>query len=252
MLEDGWTPVATTSKGIKFNSLERSINKPSQTKSIVQANQKDPTENRRDKTVYLIRHGQSVGNATNTFGGADRNTSDHLIDCGLTETGRNQALDIAKFFTDVTIDLVVSSPMTRALNTAVLGFPNYDILVHYNLREFGCRIPENVPRPMNEVLKDIHADVQAREKHEVTIDLTSLQPKRWPNPHSSISRKDEVRNAFQWLYTNRQEQTIVVVCHYNVIRSLLSDNLGRCSIKPKNGIPICCLLKADGNLVTVE
>lgn len=49
------------------------------------------------KTIYLIRHGQSLGQAAKALGW-DRKTDKLLIDCGLTELGISQAYGIRKLF----------------------------------------------------------------------------------------------------------------------------------------------------------
>jgi broad specificity phosphatase PhoE len=176
-----------------------------------------------------------------------------LTDCGLTSTGRNQAKQIPNLLGDVSIDLVLSSPLTRALNTAVLDCPNHDILVHYELRELGSRIPENNPRPMKNVFKTLQADIEDHASFGVNIDINSLQPANWPNPpHSTISKRDRLHMAFEWLYKERTERTIAVVCHYNVIRAMLQDRLGRTNIRPQNADPIRCLLTPEGDLVVAE
>lgn len=212
-------------------------------------NASDKSNDAQFKTVYLIRHGQSQGQVARK--NARKNDSS-LVDCGLTSVGRIEAEEIPGLLDGTSIELVVSSPMTRALNTAVLGFSTHDILVHYDLRELGSRIPENMPRPMNQVLKDIRNDTLERERNGVAIDVESLHPHGWPNPHSNTPRHDRIRMAFRWLYTDREEQIIAVVCHYNVIQEVLSDRLGRCSIRPQNAVPIACRLKSDGSLSLIN
>jgi broad specificity phosphatase PhoE len=59
---------------------------------------------------YLMRHGQSEGNARGVMQG--------LRDFPLTEKGRTQAAETAEFFRDRNIDAIVSSPLKRAAETA--------------------------------------------------------------------------------------------------------------------------------------
>ncbi len=61
------------------------------------------------KKVYLVRHGESLGNV-----GTFRQGSE----VGLTEEGEKQAKFVAKRFNDVKIDKIFSSPQTRAKLTA--------------------------------------------------------------------------------------------------------------------------------------
>jgi uncharacterized phosphatase len=63
------------------------------------------------KTVYFVRHGESEANAAGIAAGGG-------LDVGLTEDGRAQARKIGEDFKKKKVDLVVSSPMKRAYETA--------------------------------------------------------------------------------------------------------------------------------------
>jgi broad specificity phosphatase PhoE len=206
------------------------------------------------KTVYLIRHGQSQGQMAKKKG-LDRKRDPSLVDCGLTKSGIQQAHDIALLLQQMSggvvprIDLVVSSPLTRALQTAILGFQDYPMsppfLIHYGLREVGSLLPENVPRgPINTVMRYI------QEQHGLTdglrIDSSSLRPPNWPREDvdsQHISKADRIPQIIRWIATERPEQHIAVVCHYNVIRAALGSDA-----RPKNAVPIRCQLHPDGTL----
>ena len=83
--------------------------------------------------LYVIRHGQSQANADHIIAGSHESP--------LSETGERQAIYAAEtarqFFT---FDLIVSSPMSRAHQTADIiaqriGYPHEDILILDDLRE---------------------------------------------------------------------------------------------------------------------
>ena len=204
------------------------------------------------KTVYLIRHGESQGQAASR-NGLDRKTDPRLVDCGLTRKGESQAWSLRNFFSEAELDsiqLVVSSPLTRALQTALLGFPTKDILVRYDLRELGSRIPENTPRKIEQVLRELEPIII--ERHEtVSLDVTSLQPPNWPaaGPRNNNRGSDRIREAFRWLYQEREESIVALVCHYNVIRSAVLDGA---QLRPRNAAPIQCSLYPGGELVAVS
>lgn len=61
--------------------------------------------------LYLIRHGQSEGNIRGGFAGR--------IDYPLSPLGQKQANMTADFLRDEHIDVVLSSPLSRAYDTAV-------------------------------------------------------------------------------------------------------------------------------------
>jgi broad specificity phosphatase PhoE len=66
----------------------------------------------RPASVYVLRHGQSEGNATGTFQGK--------IDFVLDERGREQAKAAAAWLAGQSIDAIVASPQKRAAETASL------------------------------------------------------------------------------------------------------------------------------------
>lgn len=59
--------------------------------------------------LYLVRHGESVGNQTKCFTGQ--------LDVPLTELGQRQAACVSSFFKDIPLDAVYSSDMSRAMDT---------------------------------------------------------------------------------------------------------------------------------------
>ena len=132
--------------------------------------------NKPSRTVYLIRHGQSQGQVSK-----NRQTDPSLTDCGLTETGREQARNIVHWFPTRAdyerIDWVLSSPLTRAIETAVLAFPNNrPILCHYDLREIGnTTIPENIPRRTRDVVAYLQQQAQQAQQAQAQLyDCSSL------------------------------------------------------------------------------
>ena len=60
--------------------------------------------------LYIIRHGETFENASNRLQGR--------IDSNLTEEGKKQALEVRNYFVDKEVDLIVSSPLKRCVETA--------------------------------------------------------------------------------------------------------------------------------------
>ena len=60
--------------------------------------------------VYIVRHGETMVNASNKLQGR--------INSGLTEEGLKQCVELRKKFEDKKIDLIVSSPLDRCKQTA--------------------------------------------------------------------------------------------------------------------------------------
>ena len=62
-----------------------------------------------EKTVYFVRHGQSVDNASPVF---------QSIDSPLSEKGKQQARSIANRLSTIDFDTLIASPVERAKQTA--------------------------------------------------------------------------------------------------------------------------------------
>lgn len=62
--------------------------------------------------IFLVRHGQSVANERKIFGGR--------MDCELTELGRAQAREIVPNILTLGINVIYSSPLKRAYETACI------------------------------------------------------------------------------------------------------------------------------------
>lgn len=149
------------------------------------------------RKIYLLRHGQS------TFNALPQTSSDDptLIDAPLSELGRQQVAVIAKEVQQLQVDLIVTSPLTRALQTAIAVVPSLSspILVHPLLRErlfSTCDIGRS-------------PDVLATEFP--TLDFSHLDPIWW---HQGT--KDGDRDGIETLEVF--EQRITAFCHWLKIR----------------------------------
>jgi broad specificity phosphatase PhoE len=191
----------------------------------------------RPKQIYLIRHGESMGQTARQRK-MDRRRDPRLRDCGLTERGIHQATHLGTARPQV--DLVVSSPLTRAVHTAMLAFVGLPMVIHYDLAELGSKVPENTPRSLAEVLKDLKRDCSG------SVDTITYKPEGWPyiNQHESgIHKQQRVLRAMRTL-AQRPEQTIAIVCHFHVIRAILQD----LTLRPENASPFLCMLHPDGRV----
>lgn len=79
--------------------------------------------------LYVIRHGQTDWNLENRIQGH--------TDTKLNETGRRQAQEIAEKFKNINLDLIISSPLSRALDTAQIinQYKKLPIVLNANLKE---------------------------------------------------------------------------------------------------------------------
>ena len=77
--------------------------------------------------IYVVRHGQTDWNKENKLQG---NT-----DIELNDNGRKQALDLKGELKNIDYDIIISSPLKRAIQTAELINNNKPIIIEDNLRE---------------------------------------------------------------------------------------------------------------------
>ena len=86
--------------------------------------------------LYLIRHGQTVWNVEGRLQGA--------IDTELNENGREKARELGEKLKDIDFDVIFSSPLSRAYNTAVLvrGEKNTEIIKDDRLREISFGVAD--------------------------------------------------------------------------------------------------------------
>lgn len=91
-----------------------------------------------DTVFFLVRHGQSIGNAKREFLGH--------TDKDLSELGYLQAQKTADFLADEKIDVIYSSDLIRAYNTAVphAKLRDMEIIPDRNLRELYAGIWEGM------------------------------------------------------------------------------------------------------------
>jgi len=94
------------------------------------------------KHLYFCRHGQSVLNFQQTYAG-QTNTP-------LTDLGRRQAKLAAEHAKGLHIDLIVSSPLSRTLETAqiiaeILHYPTGDIITNDIFKERALGLLEGKP-----------------------------------------------------------------------------------------------------------
>ncbi|KAF5563549.1 histidine phosphatase superfamily clade-1 [Fusarium napiforme] len=156
--------------------------------------------------IHLVRHGQAVHNL-----GEANNI---LPDTDLTALGQEQARSlISKYPELANVDLIVSSPMRRTLQTTLLGFSSQ--LQH------GLQI---VVLPEVQEVSDLNCDtgsdlsVIKEEFKQEPVDFNLVEPgwqvkegkTKWAPVVGNILER--ARAARQWL-SERPESEIVVVTH---------------------------------------
>lgn len=125
------------------------------------------------KTIYFIRHGESEANAEGLLAGSNTDTP-------LTQKGRDQARAAGEQLKTKQVDLIVSSPLERAYETATIiaehiGFthhiPTNDLLLERDFgtasgepKQKGFEMLDNGTALGAETLEALHARVLATFK----------------------------------------------------------------------------------------
>lgn len=161
--------------------------------------------------IYLIRHGRTEWNETRRLQGQE--------DTDLSEEGRRQALRLATYFQDETVDAVYSSDLKRALKTARTLASPHGLEVH-----------------VNPGLREIHMGRWQGYTWEEVGQKFPKEQKAWlQNPYSNGPEGgenlqqvgDRTWKAFHSITSQFEEGHIALVSHGLVIGSLLCRFLGR-------------------------
>jgi uncharacterized phosphatase len=140
------------------------------------------------KTIYFVRHGESEANAAGIAAGGG-------LDVGLTQDGRDQAKKIGEDFKKKKIDLIVSSPMKRAHETANIIAQT----IKYK--------PENII--LNELFTERHLGDLTGMKNELLktyYDAGALPP----SVESTENLHRRIVQGLEWLKSLDAERIILV------------------------------------------
>jgi|TARA_Y100000310_G_scaffold345555_1_gene466456 probable phosphoglycerate mutase len=157
------------------------------------------------KKVYFVRHGESEDNAKKIFHGASSR---------LSKLGVEQAEFVAERFTKLPVDIVLSSNLGRAQETAeIITKRIRKELVVSDLFQELIR-----PSELNGRTIDDPVTVQAKKE----INDHAHDPKwHYSDEENFTEFRDRLKKAFLFI-EERPEENIAVVSHYNAIRMLLT------------------------------
>ncbi len=152
-------------------------------------------------TLAFIRHGQTDWNAELRMQGTS--------DIPLNEVGRQQARDAVPVLADGGWEVIVSSPLARARETAQLIADGLDIGLG---RSYDLLVERDYGEGEGLTLAEIDA--------------------RWPNrQYPGLETLDSVvargTRALQQISDEYAEKNVVIVCHGTIIRHTLASLAGR-------------------------
>ena len=173
--------------------------------------------------VYLIRHGQSEFNAAFNDSGKDP----MIFDAPLTEKGRRQAKEARALVTDLDIKQVITSPLTRAIQTALCIFENIAPITvadkHRELLLHSC----DVGRSPGDLQRDFPM-----------LSFEHLQDCWWHhdpenNKGIAIEPQDVFRQRiaeFENSLAHIKERPLAIVGHGNAFQAMIGRMLDNCEI----------------------
>ena len=176
-----------------------------------------------------------------------------LFDTALTPRGRSQAASLSAHCSRLQLDLLVASPLSRALETATLAFGTAPGLPRLALPLAAERVwhASDVGSPPDQLA--------TRFPH--FAGLADLPPVWWAVPHGSprearayaLEPEDEFLSRMEallaWLHA-RPEQHIALVCHWGVLEALTGVGFVNCETRT---LPLASLRvrEARESLVTL-
>ena len=165
--------------------------------------------NKKKTTIYVVRHGESTYNV-----GIENGLKEHEIP--LTKKGEGQAKKLAQKLNAVHFDEVLSSDYLRAKKTAEIITLEKQLEIKtialIRERNFGERYnsdKEHVREEMRAILKKLSEKEKLEYKH--TSDMESAKA----GGMRLLTFLQEIGRA----YTGK---TVLVVCHGNIMRTLLN------------------------------
>ena len=180
--------------------------------------------------VYLLRHGYSTWQAQ-----YDRTQADAGIpDAPLAERGREQARAVAADVAALGIELVITSPLTRAIETASRVFegePRPPIVVDSRLRERlgdSCDIGRS-PAVLAAEFPDLDfSHLPEVWWHEGPTDARGVPMEPWP----LVERR---ARDFAASLEGRAERSILVVSHHGFLLNFGGVAIANCELRPWTG-----------------
>ena len=178
-------------------------------------------------TVHLVRHGQATSNLAALDVGREAYKLEEHLDARLTALGREQARGAGRLLgaMEESVQLVLSSPLTRALSTADEAVAGV--------------VPETVPRVILPLLRErlgVHPCDRRRPWSEIAAEHSPLWDARLvATDHDALWEADvretdgqikaRAREAIDWL-SKRQEDHVAVFAHSSFLQAFLNVHVG--------------------------
>jgi broad specificity phosphatase PhoE len=176
------------------------------------------------KLLYLIRHGYSLHNQIFVEMGYNVNAFriPEVIDSPLTGEGQRQSIDLGHQWSDKhNIELVVVSPLMRALETAVniFGDTNIPIICQEYLREY----------PIGRDTCNLRSDRDILQRKFPSIDFSSIHYNKdilWKAGEENMETIDALNSRISLMkdYLSRRPETKIAVVGHSSYIGHFKDN----------------------------
>ncbi len=137
-----------------------------------------------NKIIYFV-HGTTTDNASGKCSGWKQ--------VELTDLGKERAIKLGKIRKNTHFDVIFTSDLVRAIDSAKLAFPNVEHIQDARLRE--CN----------------YGDLEGKDKSLVIYEEHIERP--FPNGESLKDVEKRIRNFIEFLKDNYQGKTIGIVAH---------------------------------------
>lgn len=145
--------------------------------------------------IYYSRHGSTIWNVEGKIQGR--------IDIPLSEKGKEQANELYEAFKDIHLDLVFSSPLSRAFETATIATKGKNIKI----------IKDKRLQEMN------YGDYEGKDHNSFDVSITKkMFAYRYPNGESYLDVAKRVYSFLDEIKDKYSNKDILVVSHYGVGR----------------------------------
>jgi len=160
--------------------------------------------------VYLVRHGTTDWNKEEIFRGR--------LDCKLNETGQAEARALAEYFTDIPLQAIYSSPLSRAMETAqaVAEAKALQVVPHPEFIDIDFGEWQGLP------LKEV------REKYAELYRLWRERPEvvHFPGGETLAQVRARAWEGLQKVVRENPEKTALILSHRVVTKVLICTVLG--------------------------
>lgn len=162
-------------------------------------------------TLYLVRHGETNGNLGEQFQG--------ITDNPLNDTGHRQGQAVGEAMKDYPIDVIYSSPLKRALETAFCIAKHHNLvpIVEDGLREINGGLMEG--KRMDYLMEAYPDCVNNMMNHPALVQC--------PEGESMRQVSDRVSQAISRIVQANRDRTIVVTSHGCAISTYLHYASGK-------------------------